>query len=157
MKKFPRWILAASLLCAAPLALACDASHHGKHGGMGMSGMDKNGDGNIDKQEFDAFHALHFQKMDTNRDGKISRDEMGSPQGCSTKRGLGRFESRFDETDINHDGALSKDEAEIGMPMLFAHFDEIDANKDGKISQDEVVANMKNMHGQHGAGMQRKP
>lgn len=156
MKKFPRWILAAGLLCAAPLALACDAGHHGKHGGMGMSEMDKNGDGNIDKQEFDSFHALHFQKMDANHDGKISQDEMGYPQGCGTKRGMKGFDSRFDETDINHDGALSKDEAEIGMPMLFAHFDEIDANKDGKMTREEVAASMQKMHDTRGQMMQRR-
>jgi len=157
MKKFPRWILAAGLMCTAPLALACDAGHHGKHGGMGISGMDKNGDGNIDKQEFDAFHALHFQRMDANRDGKISRDEMAAAHGNKPETMKSRFESRFDETDINGDGALSNDEAEIGMPMLFSRFAEIDTDKDGKISKDEVMAGMKKMHAEHGAGMQRNP
>ena len=157
MKTLPLLIVTGGLLCATTLVSACPADHRGPHGGMGMSEMDKNGDGMLDKKEFTAFHEQRFRELDTNHDGKISQDEMGSPQGCSTKRGLGRFDSRFDETDINHDGALSKDEAEIGMPMLFAHFDEIDANKDGKISKDEVVANMKKMHAERGSGMQRKP
>ena len=156
MKTLPLLIVAGSLLCATTLVSACPADHRGPHGGMGMSEMDKNADGMLDKKEFTAFHEQRFQELDANHDGKISQDEMGFPQGCSTKRGLGGFDSRFDETDINHDGALSKDEAEIGMPMLFGRFAEIDANKDGKISKDEVVANMKKMHDTRGEMMQHR-
>lgn len=156
MKTLPLLIVTGSLLCATPLVSACPADHRGMHGGMGMSEMDKNGDGTLDKKEFTAFHEQRFQELDANHDGKISQDEMGFQQGCATKNGKSRFDSHFDETDINHDGALSKDEAEIGMPMLFAHFDEIDANKDGKMTREEVVASMQKMHDTRGEMMQRR-
>lgn len=156
MKTFPLLIVAGSLLCAAPLASACAVGHHGGMG-MGMSEMDKNSDGVIDKKEFTALHEQRFKELDTNHDGKISQDEMANKGDCKMKSGKNRFGSRFDETDINNDGVLSREEAEIGMPMLFNRFEEIDSNKDGKISKEEVMANMQKMHEQHGQGMRRKP
>ncbi len=152
MKTFPLLIIAGSLLCAAPLASACPV---GQYGGMGMSAMDKNGDGVIDKKEFTASHEQRFRELDANHDGKISQDEMANMPGCKIKVGESRFDSRFDETDINGDGALSREEAEIGMPMLFSRFEEIDANKDGKISKAEVTSYMQQMHTRHPQGMQR--
>ena len=146
MKALSGLIVAGCLACAAPLALAYDGKYCATYGGS-FKKMDKNGDGAISKKEFDAFHNEHFRDMDANKDGKISQDEMGALHGRMAGKGPMMFDQRFDETDINHDGALSRDEAEIGMPMIFAHFDEYDANKDGKISKDEVVERMKQMHG----------
>ena len=146
MKALSKLILAGCLLCAAPLVQACDAKNCGGCGGGYFNKMDKNNDGAISKKEFDAFHSEHFKDMDSNKDGKISQDEMGASHGRMAGKGPMMFDQRFDETDINHDGALSRDEAEIGMPMIFAHFDEYDANKDGKVSKDEVVSSMKQMH-----------
>jgi Ca2+-binding EF-hand superfamily protein len=153
MKAFSRLIMMGSLLCAAPLVHACDVGHHGEYGDYIFKEMDKNGDGAISKKEFDAFHNAQFKKFDLNHDGKITQEEMDSVHEkmtgkCETGPGGHEetFDERFDESDINHDGALSKDEAEIGMPMLFAHFDEIDANHDGKITKEEVAAGMKKMH-----------
>ncbi len=154
MNAFSRLIITGSLLCAAPLALACDVGHHGDYGDYMFKEMDKNGDGAISKKEFDAFHNAQFKRFDLNHDGKITQAELDSAHDkmvdkCDVHADKGRYEDfdeRFDESDINHDGALSKDEAEIGMPMLFAHFDEIDANKDGKITKEEVAAGMKKIH-----------
>ena len=175
MKAFSKLIMAGCLVCAAPLALACDMGQPGAAGGMFFKEMDKNGDGVISKQEFDAFHSAHFKEMDANHDGKITREEMDAghvkmadkckvkmKDKCDVKgeKGNQGFDDRFDEVDINHDGALSKDEAEIGMPMLFKHFDEIDTNKDGKITKDEIGDYMKalheKMHGKPGEGMMKR-
>jgi Ca2+-binding EF-hand superfamily protein len=153
MKAFSNLIVAACLLCAAPLVQACDPKHRGECDGEMFRQMDKNGDGAISKKEFDAYHSAQFKKLDLNHDGKITPEEMDAAhekmaEKCDVRSDKDHesFEERFDETDIIHDGALSKDEAEIGMPMLFAHFDEIDANKDGKITKEEVAASMKKMH-----------
>ena len=154
MKAFSRLIMMSSLLCASPLVHACDVGHHGEYGDYIFKEMDKNGDGAISKKEFDAFHNAQFKKFDLNHDGKITQEELDSAHDkmvdkCDVHADKGKYEDfdeRFDESDINHDGALSKDEAEIGMPMLFAHFDEIDANHDGKITKEEVAAGMKKMH-----------
>ena len=148
MKALSGLIVAGCLACAAPLALACDGKYCATYGGANFKEMDKNGDGAINRKEFDAFHSQRFKDMDANKDGKISQDEMEGLRGKMMGKGPMMFDRRFEETDINHDGALSKDEAEIGMPMIFAHFDEYDANKDGKISRDEVAARMQQMHGQ---------
>ncbi|MBI1886832.1 MAG: hypothetical protein HYS19_00420 [Nitrosomonadales bacterium] len=53
---------------------------HGQMPGMMCGNMDANGDGAVDKNEFDAFHDEHFKSMDTNGDGKIGSDEMGARQ-----------------------------------------------------------------------------
>lgn len=146
MKAIFKLIVAGCLIGAAPLAQACGGKYCGECGGAFFKNMDKNGDGAISKKEFDAFHSQHFKDMDANKDGKVSQDEMGAIHGKMMGKEPMMFDQRFEESDINHDGALSKDEAEIGMPMLFAHFDEYDANKDGKISKDEVAASMQQMH-----------
>ncbi len=156
MKAFSTLIVAGCLVCAAPLAQACDVKHRGECAGGMFKEMDKNGDGAVSKKEFDAFHSAHFKEMDTNHDGKITQDEMDAVHQKMMEQGKARFNQRFDESDINHDGVLSKDEAEIGMPMLFAHFDEIDANKDGKISKEELAQSMKQMHEKMHEKMQEK-
>ncbi len=161
MKAFSRLMVAACLLCAAPLALACEGKCEGKcygaRGGTFLKEMDTNNDGVITKKEFDAFHDARFKELDANHDGKITKDEIDAVHQKMMEHGKERMEHRFDETDVNHDGFLSKDEAEIGMPMVFAHFDDVDTNKDGKLSKEEFDAYLKKMHeqmrGRHGAGM----
>jgi Ca2+-binding EF-hand superfamily protein len=163
MKAFSILIATGSLLCAVPLAQACDVKHHGECPDSYFKQMDKNGDGTISKKEFDAFHSEHFKALDANHDGKISPEEMQaghsemesgqkemeSGHKMREKSERDPFDKRFEESDINHDGALSRDECEIGMPMLFGHFDEFDANKDGKITKAEVVESMKKMQDKH--------
>jgi len=160
MKKLSKLIMAGCLVCAAPLVLACDMGQPGAAGGMFFKDMDKNGDGAISKQEFDAFHSAHFKAMDANKDGKVTQDEMDAAHKKMMEKCDVRPDSRFDEVDVNHDGALSKDEVEIGMPMLFKHFDEVDTNKDGKISKDELNDYMQKMHekmhGKRGEGMMKR-
>ena len=159
MNAFSKLIIAGCLACAAPLVQACEPGKQCGHAGMMIHEMDKNGDGAISKKEFDAFHNVHFKEVDANKDGKITQDEMDAMHEKMTGRGKDRFINRFEESDINHDGALSKDEAEIGMPMLFAHFDEIDANKDGKVTKEELTGSMKKMREnrqeKHGEGMMK--
>lgn len=147
MKGFTGLMATACLLCAAPLAQACGGMHHG--GGYSVDifkEMDKNGDGKVSKNEFDAYHRAYFKEMDSNHDGNISRAEMDAVHGKLADKCDTAFGRRFDEVDINGDGRLSKDEAEIGMPMIFAHFDEFDANRDGKLSKDEIAAGMLDLH-----------
>jgi EF-hand domain pair len=60
-------------------------SRHGEHGGHGLKAMDSDGDGLISRAEFDAAgkkmaeqRAKFFDMADTNKDGKLSRDEMAA-------------------------------------------------------------------------------
>jgi Ca2+-binding EF-hand superfamily protein len=84
--------------------------------------MDTNGDGKISRDEWKR-PADMFDKLDTNHDGYITRDEM-------------RAGRRFDinQMDTNHDGKISKDEWKGRSQM----FDRLDTNHDGFITQDEM-------------------
>lgn len=144
MKTIPATMIVATLLCAAPLAQACQPG--GPQDGWMLQEMDANKDGSVSKKEFDAFHAERFKEMDANKDGKVTPEEMEALHKKMMDKCKPRMGDRFDEVDINHDGQLSKEEAEIGMPMLYEHFDEIDTNKDGKLSKDEINESMKKMH-----------
>ena len=57
-----------------------ERGHRGHHGMGGMRGgmmkmADSNGDGAIDKAEFDAMHTQHFTMMDVNNDGTVTAEE----------------------------------------------------------------------------------
>jgi len=90
--------------------------------------------------------AQKHQRMDTDQDGKISRDEWKGPADMfdkidknhdgyitSDERPRGR---RFDmnQMDANHDGQISKDEWK-GRPQMF---DRLDTNHDGFITKEEM-------------------
>lgn len=150
MKVFSQLIVAASLLCAAPLVQACNGKVCAKCGGAVFKQMDKNSDGAISKKEFEAFHGARFAELDANKDGKLVAEELDAAHRGMPGRADAGMELRFDEVDINRDGLLGKDEAEIGMPMLFRHFDELDTNKDGKLSKDELPDHMQAMGGAMG-------
>ncbi|MEW5903496.1 MAG: EF-hand domain-containing protein [Pseudomonadota bacterium] len=154
-------IATGGLLVLAQQAVACPGGQHGAGApcpvGGGMTQlMDKNGDGVVSRKEFDAYHAERFQELDTNKDGKLSADEltpMHPPMHGMLRGGMQMsFEQHFDAADTNHDGFLSREEAKDGMPILFDRFDENDANKDGKISKDEIMSDPRPPRGQ---GMMR--
>ncbi|MBU1215340.1 MAG: EF-hand domain-containing protein [Gammaproteobacteria bacterium] len=156
MKNIVALIVAGGLMALTQQAYACPGKMHGpndacpKGGGM-VQQMDKNGDGAVSLKEFSTFHAERFKAMDTNKDGKVTSEELdGLHQGMRSQMKSMRhmsFEQMFDAADTDQDGALSKAEAEKGMPILFARFDENDANKDGKITKDEVMRDPRPMRG----------
>jgi len=104
-----------------------------------------------------------FDRLDTNHDGSISRQEFmagqgqvrqerimvmrGGPDGAPgaagghemgmhmhAMGGMGLATRLFDMADTNHDGRVSLAEAQA---MALAHFDKADVNHDGKITPDE--------------------
>lgn len=56
--------------------------------------------------------ALAFNFMDTNHDGRISREEAASFPGVA---------KHFDEADTNHDNALSREEFDHAMNYVKPH------------------------------------
>ena len=98
-------------------------------GAMGMPG--RPGPGPMERGER---ARIQFGKMDTNTDGKISKEEFkGAPE-------------RFDKIDANKDGSLTPEEIRdaVGKGLrqrvgagLDARFDAWDTNKNGRISQEE--------------------
>jgi Ca2+-binding EF-hand superfamily protein len=117
MRKF---LLAAALAGAAVSGLTGTALLAQYAGNVARGDTDN--DGFISRAEFNARAEERFARMDTNKDGKISADEMqgpGSrmlagavgPDGTVSKAAFLRLSNdRFDKLDTNHDGKLSDTE-----------------------------------------------
>ena len=82
-----------------------------------------------------------FSQMDTNKDGKVSRDEFMTAhmEGARKLR-----EPRFNQLDANRDGIITKDEfmavhLEEARKINERKFKRIDANKDGVLTEEEVI------------------
>ena len=129
-------VLAASAYADPPTS---DAPPHG------LMRADKDGDGKISRDEFQAAgkdrSAAWFDKLDTNKDGYLTQDELR--QAHQAWRGHGgdmrqKMEERFKDADTNGDGQISLAEAQAKMPHLAEHFNDLDTNHDGQLSKDEM-------------------
>ena len=97
--------------------------------------MDKNHDGSVNRQEFDAEHA---------HNGPPPPPQMGS--GSDHPAGPGHSEHRgpgmagmmmLRGADTDHDGKITRAEYDASIKL---HFDAMDTNHDGQISKDERQA-----------------
>lgn len=132
---------------------ACDENmpgqHHGQMDGTMFNKLDANHDGVVSKAEFNHFNARHFKALDTNKDGKLTPQELqggGKSAGTGHGDGTTHLDQRFNAADANHDGGLDREEARE-MPMLSQYFDEVDANKDAKVTRQEYFDAMPLLHG----------
>lgn len=66
----------------------------------------------------DGDHSKHFNKVDTNADGFVSKDEF-----------MKRADDRFSKTDADKDGKLSKDERKAAWEHMKAKRDEWKAKR----------------------------
>jgi hypothetical protein len=77
--------------------------------------------------------SLFFQKLDTNKDGKVTMAET-----------IAWRDGEFDILDINKDGSLSRDELSAGKTRfarkVLQNFDLMDANQDQRLSKEEFRA-----------------
>lgn len=99
---------------------------------------DPNGDGVTTKDEMLAAAAARFDKLDTDKDGKLSTAEISAAPGG------GRMMQR---ADTNGDGVVTRDEMAAAAAM---RFDRIDTNHDGKIDAAEKDAVMQMMQSRQG-------
>jgi len=105
--------------------------------------LDKNHDGKLTPDEFPRHgrhgerggrgeHGAMWAKLDTNKDGRISRDEAKADP---------KFAARFDKMDANKDGFVDRADFELRAKQ---HRDEwfakADTNKDGMLSRAEFDA-----------------
>ena len=85
---------------------------------------DANHDNKVDRTEYNNFVEEWVLLHDTNRDGKLSRDEVADAPDPG----------KFDTVDSNHDGFLEAGELTAHSDNDFAA---LDANSDGAIDRDE--------------------
>ena len=117
-------------LSGAGVAFAEQKAEAGKPGVQRMK-IDANGDGAIDKAEAAKFPRLadRFDTLDTDKDGKLSKEERPAHKG-HRRGGHARGGDFRGKLDANKDGRISRDEAKANERFA-ARFDTADANKDG--------------------------
>jgi Ca2+-binding EF-hand superfamily protein len=132
----------------------------GDHGGNAGHGPGEHGDMMIEHHgEQGRDPAKAFDRLDTNKDGSISREEFakgreirierrivrGGPEGAGAvnrmqwrehggKLGGMRGARMIVMSDTDKDGRITLAEAEA---MTLQHFDQMDANKDGRVTAEE--------------------
>lgn len=110
----------------------------GKGKGKGNPGefikrMDKNGDGNLSKDEVPEQFWARISTLDKDGDSSISREEFAAgAKGRMADGGKGRG---FEMADKNGDGKLTQDEA----PKFWDRISKADLDKDGAVSREEMA------------------
>lgn len=94
--------------------------------------FDTDKDGKISRDEFAAKRAKGFARFDTNKDGSLSLEEFKA--SCKNERCTQSKTKQFAKLDKNSDSAVTKDE----FARMTAMFDKLDVNKDGYLSDDEL-------------------
>ena len=101
----------------------------------GLMRYDTNNDGFVDRAEWDAGQEARFKLLDTNRDGKLTKDELfvgnGTPPSDRQLQGQATY---FRLLDGDKDGTVSKAEF---MAQSGRNFARCDLDKDGRINTAE--------------------
>ena len=142
---------AALVLAALLVPVALSAHEPGEEAGHHFDNVDSNHDGAISRAEADAKSprlAKKFDALDTDKNGSLSREELKQHAEGMREEMHDRMEEKFKSADANGDGQLSAEEAK-GMPRLANDFAAVDANHDGLVSRDELRARGKEMHKEH--------
>jgi len=107
---FATLIGAAALVIAVPFAAQAERGQ-GRHGGPDgehMKAVDTNGDGEISKEEVQAFRATVFNAADANQDGALTLDEMiAHHETMEAQRKAERQARMFEKLDADGNGTVS--------------------------------------------------
>jgi Ca2+-binding EF-hand superfamily protein len=90
--------------------------------------LDRNGDGYVSLAEW-PLDPPSFERVDRNKDGRLSRSELLTPNVLRNDR----RDEQFQELDTNHDGRLSRTEQRQGGRGL----GQMDRNRDGYVTRRE--------------------
>src|SRR5579859_1607177 len=111
-----------------------------------LARLDTERKGFVTLQDAERYAAAQFDRLDTNHDGVVDRDEFlasakrsldrASPaRKAQVQRSLDRRETLFKTLDQHGDGKLTKDEYLAGTRE---HFTEIDVKKSGMVTADDL-------------------
>ncbi|WP_296953197.1 EF-hand domain-containing protein [uncultured Massilia sp.] len=123
-------LLAAALCAPSPGALAQPSGQPGRQFARMLDNVadaDANQDGRIVREEWTAWRAARFARMDRNHDGQLSADDI--PAMLRGGRQGAQFDQLVRALDANGDGRLDRDEFVAGTRL----FDWLDADRDGVI------------------------
>lgn len=131
---------------------------------------DKNGDGFLQRDEVPAAYRAAFERIDTNKDGKISREELAqgiallrprrrpsdlmymlvetSDTDEESQREVQRAYEILRRLDRNKDGKIDADELKAGREHIANNrvdflFRQLDANKDGRLNREEAKGHIR--------------
>lgn len=122
----------AAILSGAAMA---QAGRNGARAFEQLQAADLDKDGAISRAELLQSRESHWQKLDRNKDGMFSQDDL--PAIAKSKWDGDRLLQMRTRLDTNKDGRISRAEFVNGpMPM----FDAADTNKDGKVDAAELQA-----------------
>ncbi|WP_246678450.1 EF-hand domain-containing protein [Mesorhizobium sp. B2-1-5] len=129
-------LIAALLIGLSPL---CAAQAQDMPGQRILQRIDTNDDGAISKDETTAARQRLFKRLDGNGDGVIDEKEIESARQAINDRAetaQARLANRWRHMDANGDGKVSEQEFASSMPL----FDLADRDSDGKLSADELAS-----------------
>ena len=128
------WLLAVIglALMTTGLLLTRTVFAHNNETDEGYFGQINDNDRVITPQRDEVRDAEHFQRVDTNHDGKLSHEELTAVRSKGRERA-----NWFAARDKNNDGSLSREEC---PSALNEHFDKIDADHNGRLSKEELTA-----------------
>ena len=137
-------LVAAAPVLAAPALSApgptTDTPRPTRPSNSGVMRYDANKDGFVDRAEWTEGQEARFKQLDTDKDGKLSKDEMFARTPAApgnvlpSDRQLERQDAFFRRVDRDHDGFVSKAEFMAGAERNFAR---CDLDKDGRINTAE--------------------
>ena len=106
-----------------------------------FTGADQNGDGFVSRIEFQQAVAVRFDRLDTDKSGRLNQDEFREGLSSTVRRRVAR--RAFSQQDVNGDGGISQEEYRAAADRFFQR---ADTNGDGQVSELErrqVSANLR--------------
>ncbi len=125
-----------------------------------FTAADKDGDGQLDRIEAQGLNerlAKNFDRIDTNSDGELSRDELKAMHGKMRHHGrkahgrMAYMRGLMKGMDDDGNGAISRAELGIKVPKLVENFAVIDIDDNGELSREEMRAFHKAQRAEHRA------
>jgi hypothetical protein len=127
-------LTATMMILSASLAFSGHGSWHS--GDQGFSSMDTNNDGKVSRDEYLA----PFERWDADKDGALSMEEWISNHGGRKGKGKGYGGKNYpcmDRVDTDNDGKVSAEEFEAVYPGMAGSHPMLDLDKDGIVGGEE--------------------